>query len=473
MLDPKRFWAEAGEGSVAEPTTPLGQDQAMHMQLGLLLTGAGPPPSPEQLDALRESMLSQIPADAPEEMRRQAEEWVSQLATQRAQRAANPDPLGPAWPDGSAATPEQMAAWEKKYRVKLPKLFREVFRRQNGGMVRDSEVCINALASIKPVEEEDLYEDEFRDLRLVFDFAHDGGEGSYLLDYNRRGRDGEPAVYLAYRDCGEVDKAAGSVDKFFADLLKSEDGPEVDWSEADRLAVLARERMDLTDHFHGTPSSLDQVLCRDGRTLVLFVRRIVGQDETVSRIVLPEPLSTDSCSVEPIQPGAKIWQIHLQPRDSEGIVQIEATRTSAGRWKNRTSHGSPIYAWIWSADPNRLRKLRTELLGKDRAARVAEADDTQQQFQARVASLPPAAQRAAFMEMTRQAMAESERLFQEQNPDLGEPPPDIAALMSLMEGKMRDIQRRIQTEAAEHPLDPETRKLIERMQKMRRPDADD
>ena len=474
MLDPTRFWADEPGAPPADPTTPLGQQQAMYMQLGQLLTGGGPPPSPDQLAALKRSMLGQMPADATEDMRRQAEEWVSQLAGRRAEQAATPSPLGAAWPGGPGVTPEQMAGWEKTYRVKLPKLFREVFQRQNGGTVRDSEVCIHSLAGIQPVEEDDLYEDEFRDVGLVFEFGHDGGEGRYLLDYNARGRNGEPAVYLAYPDCGEVEKAAGSVDKFFARLLKSEGGPAVDWAEADRLPVVAREKMDLTNHFHGVPSSVDQVLCRDGRSLVLFIRRVVGDEETISRTVLPEPLSTDWCSVEPLQPDqTHIWKIHLQPRDTDGIVQVEATRTSTGRWKNRTSTGAPIYESIWSADRDRLTKLRAVLLGKDRAARVAEADHTQQAFQARLASLPPAAQRAAFMEMTRHAMAESDRLFQEQNPNLGEPPPDIAALMALMEGRMRDVQRRIQAEAAGHPLDAETRELIERMKKMQRPDADD
>src|SRR5262245_22919029 len=210
MLDPKRFWAEPAGGTPGEPTSQLEQLQAMYMQLG------------QQAD---------MPGSE----------------------------FGDAWPGGPGVTMDQIAAWEKKYRVQLPKLFREVFQQQDGGGVRDSEVIINALGSIQPIDTEmlfeELYEDEFADTGLVFEFGSDGGEGIYLLDYNARGRNGEPAVYVDIRDCGELDKVADSVEKFFGRLLKSSDGPEVHWSETERLAVVARERLDLTEHYHGVPAS--------------------------------------------------------------------------------------------------------------------------------------------------------------------------------------------------------------------------
>jgi hypothetical protein len=281
-------------------------------------------------------------------------------------------------------------------------------------------------------------------------------------------------VYLAFRDCGELSRVADSVDEFFGDLLKSSDGAEVDWSEAERLPVLARERLDLTAHYRGVPASLDQALCRAAGALVLFVRRRVGDEETLTRTTLPEPLVADLCSVQPVQPDrTDIWTIHLQPRRSDGIVKTEATRTSAGRWKNSTSHGVPIYDSVWSADRGRLKTLRAELLGPERAARIAERDDAQQELQARLDTLPPAARRAALMEMARQATAETDRLFQEQFPGIGEPPPEIAALTAIMEGKLREARRRFQGEAAQDPLDPETRRLIERVRKLSRPDAGD
>src|SRR5262249_58938983 len=119
-------------------------------------------------------------------------------------------------------------------------------------------------------------------------------------------------------------------------VLKASDGAEVDWSEADRLTVVARERFDLTGHYHGVPASTDQILCRHDKTLVLFVRRRVGDDETLTRTVLPEPLSS-GCSIQSINPGqSNIWTLNLQPRDSEGIVQIASTRTTTGSWQNPT-----------------------------------------------------------------------------------------------------------------------------------------
>jgi SMI1 / KNR4 family (SUKH-1) len=474
MLDPKRFWASPAGAMPVEPTTQLGQEQAFHMQLGQLLTGSGPAPTLAQMEAFRQQMRGQLPPDAPPEMRRQAEEWLSQLASRRAQQTGAP--LGGAWPGGQGVTEDQIAAWEKKHRVKLPKLLCEVLQLQNGGGVRDSDVCINALGGIEPVDTEmlfeELYEDEFADSRFVFEFASDGGEGIYLLDYNARGPNGEPAVYLDIRDCGELDKVANSVDKFFGKLLSSSDGAEVDWSEAARLTVVAREQIDLTGHYHGVPASTDQILCRDDKTLVLFVRRRVGEEETLTRTVLPEPLAND-CSIQSINPGqSNIWTLNLQPRDSERIVQIESTRTSTGQWKNRTSHGVPIYEAIWSTDRDKLSKLRAELLGTKRAARVEDDENAELELQARLAALPPAAQRAALMQMAMQSQADSERLFQEKFPNIGEPPPEMAAIMALMQGKLQEMQRRAQEEAAQHPVDPELRKLMERMAKRLRPDAE-
>jgi len=430
MLDPKRFWAEWAESTGAmpgDPTSQLGQLQAMYMQLG------------------------------------------QQAGTTGAE-------FGGMWPSEQGVTSEQMAAWEKKQGVKLPGLIREVFQQQNGGGVRDSEVLINALGGIQPIDtemlSEELYEDEFPDTRLVFEFGSDGGEGIYLLDYNARGANGEPAVYLDIRDCGELDKVAGSVEKFFGKLLKSSDGAEVDWSEAGRLPVVAREQIDLTGHYHGVPASTDQILCRDDKALVLFARRQVGDEETLTRTVLPEPLS--DCSIQSINPGqSNISTLNLQPRDSEGIVRIESTRTSTGRWKNRTSHGVPMYESIWSIDRERLKKLRAELLGTKRAARVEEEESTQQKFEEKLAALPPAAQRAALMQMAMQSQAESERLFQEQFPNIGAPPPEMAAMMQLMQGKLQEMQRRAQEEAAEHPVDPELRKLMDRMAKRFQPDEEE
>jgi SMI1 / KNR4 family (SUKH-1) len=428
MLDPKRFWAESAGAMPGDPTSQLGQLQAMYMQLG------------QQTDTTGSE-------------------------------------FGGIWPSEQGVTSEQMAAWEKKHCVKLPELFREVFRQQNGGGVRDSEVFINALGGIQPIDTEmlfeELYEDEFADTRLVFEFGSDGGEGIYLLDYNARGPNGEPAVYLDIRDCGELDKVADSVEKFFSKLLKSSDGPEVDWSEGERLKVLAREQLDLTGHYHGVPASTDQVLCRDAGALVLFVRRRVGDEETLTRTVLPEPLS-NACSIQSINPGqSNIWTLNLHPRDSEGIVQIDSTRTSTGRWKNRTSRGVPIYETIWSTDRDKLNKLRAELLGTKLAARVEDDENAEQELQARLAALPPAAQRAALMQMAMQSQADSDRLFQQQFPNIGEPPPEMAAMMALMQGKLQEMQRRAQEDAAQHPVDPDLRKLMERMAKRLRPDEEE
>jgi SMI1 / KNR4 family (SUKH-1) len=437
MLDPKQFWAQPPGARPGETNAQLDQVQAMYQQYAQIMGTDAPAPTPDQAEALRQVISA-------------------------------------AMAGGAGVTQAQIVAWEKKHRVKFPKLLSEVFQQQDGGMVRDADVYISVLNAIQPIDDDDFYEEEFKDLRLVFEFAHDGGEGRYLLDYNARGRNAEPAVYLEFRDSGDLDKSAESVDELFQELLKSSDEPEVNWSETERLIVVAREQLDMTAHYHGVPASLDQVLCRDGRALILFVQRRTGDDQTLTRTVLPEPLSTEiglgAGSVQPIQPGrTDIWTLQLQPRNSDGIVQVESTRTSTGQWKNRTTHGVPIYDSIWCADRNRLKQLRVELLGKKEADRVQEEDDARQELQDKMLALPPEVQHAAFMDMFQKGWAENERLFA----NLGEPPPEIAGLMDALQGKLNEAMRRAQDEAAKHPLDPEIRKLIEKTTKRPPPAVDD
>jgi SMI1 / KNR4 family (SUKH-1) len=443
MLDPKQFWARPTGAGRADMGALPDQAQAMLHHLAQSMGAGNLPPTGAQF----EQHLRMLQA------------------------------LGGAMPGGAGVSTADIAAWEKRHRVKFPKFLAEVFQLQDGGMVRDTEMYIDLLAAIQPINtDDDIYEDEFQDPRLVFEFGHDGGEGRYLLDYNARGPKKEPAVYLEFRDCGQLDKAAESVDELFSELLKSSDGPEVNWSETKRLRTLAREQIDLTGHF-GVPASLDQVLCRDDKSLVLFKHRRGPDGETMTRTVLPEPLSTEvamgASSVHPIQPGrTDMWQLQLQPRKADGIVQVESTQTGTGRWKNRTSHGVPIYESIWSNDRARLKQLRVELLGKERALRVQKEDDERQELQDKMLALPPEAQHAAFMAMFQRGVAENERLFAETHPGLGEPPPEIAGLMDALQGKLRDAMRRAQEVTAKQPVDPELRKLIEMtLPKPRRPEG--
>jgi len=444
MLDPKQFWARPAGAGPADMNAQPDQAQAMFQQLAEAMGAGNLPPTAAQF-----------------------EQYLRMLHS-----------LGGAMPGGAGITAADIAAWEKTHCVKFPKLLAEVFQIQNGGMVSDADVYINVLNGIEPIDaDDDIYEDEFEDPRLVFDFAHDGGEGRYLLDYNARGPKQEPAVYLEFRDCGELDKTAESVDELFREMLESSEGPEVDWSETERLTVVAREQLDLTEHY-GLQARLDQVLCRDARALILFAHRRGRDEETLTRTVLPEPLSTEvglgACSIRPLQPDRpSIWTLQLQPRKSDGIVQVQSTRTSNGRWKNRTTRSVPIYDSIWSYDRNRLKELRVKLLGKKEALRVQEDDDAQLELQQRMLALPPEAQHAAFMEMFQKGVSENERLFAEMHPGLGQPPPEIAGLMDALQGKLREAMRRAHEVTAKQPVDPEIRKLIEKTTKLRPPEVDE
>src|SRR5690348_6083710 len=52
------------------------------------------------------------------------------------------------------ASEKQIAAWEKKHRVKLPELLRKALAIQNGGSVRNASIDVLPLEQMAPVDEE-------------------------------------------------------------------------------------------------------------------------------------------------------------------------------------------------------------------------------------------------------------------------------------------------------------------------------
>jgi len=77
------------------------------------------------------------------------------------------------------------------------------------------------------------------------------------------------------------------------------------------------------------------------------------------------------------------------------------------------------------------------------------------------------------MEMFQGLWAEHQRFFEEADQNLGEPPPQIAAALAAIQGRLREAVRHAKDEAAKQPLDPEIRKLIEKTTKLPRPDVND
>ncbi len=202
----------------------------------------------------------------------------------------------------------------------------------------------------------------------MFVFGDETETGAtYLMNFNARGPGGEPSVYLDHH--GEstylVNETIGGL---FEVELAASDEPGVDWAEVDGLDVLARETIDLSPLYDGSPATEEQVLAREGDGLVLFTRRRSPEGEALTRTTLPLPLDAMWAEIRPHRPAPiGTFALHIQPAESDGIVQVQSETNDDGRWKDTTSRGVPIYVMFESTDRDRLRPAPRSQLSATRA----------------------------------------------------------------------------------------------------------
>lgn len=362
---------------------------------------------------------------------------------------------------------KQIAAWEKKHRVKLPEVLRKALAMQNGGSVRNTSIDVLPLEQMAPVDEEFWEwaafddEDEARDHELVFAFGEESETGATLLmNFNARGPKGEPSVYFDYH--GEsTDLQNDSLSGFFQAMLASSETPSVDWSEIERLEVVARESIKVAGNYNGAPASLEQVLAHEGQTLVLFTHERSPEGETLSRTALPLPLDASWAEVSSYRPAPiPTFGLHLQPEEIDDIVEQQSEKTDDGRWKNSTLRGAPIYVTFESTDRSRLETLRKQLFGAAGAARAQAKQDRQAQFEQTLDTLTPD-QRIAAMMRVALAMKDKMDLQFGGLGDTSGMPPALAEAAKAMQKKMQQMVEKAQEQIAANPIDAETMRQLE------------
>jgi hypothetical protein len=405
----------------------------------------------------------------------QSEAYLRQLVDQYGPGAAAFDPtVDSMLHPGPGLTAEQIAEWESEHGVRLPVILREAFARQNGGFVYDTHLRILPLEEIAKPDEEfwnwASYEEEEIPVRnLVFRFAEDQEvDGELFLNFNIEGPQGEPAVMTYHSDPGDINRQAKSVTKFLTRKLETFEAPAIDWSETERLEIVARETVDRSE-LHSAPAQLEQVLARQDGSLVLFTREHSPGGETLTRTTLPEPLSKDMARIDR-HPAT--YALMLYPEESDGIVQLESKQMRSGRWKNRTMKGAPVYVEFESDERSRVEALRKTLHG-DKAAERAEAQDAYQQ---KMADLSPEQQQAAMMQVMLKQMEQMreqhgspfEGLFN--SPGV---PPEAAQLRELMQQRLREIEARARETIAKNPTDPHILRMMEDMMTPKEPEPDE
>ncbi|HEV3342738.1 MAG TPA: SMI1/KNR4 family protein [Pirellulales bacterium] len=379
------------------------------------------------------------------------------------------DADGMADEDRPGVGPEEIAEWEARHGVVLPEPLRTAFALRNGGLVRTAPLEILPLDQIVPVDEgfwdfTEIGESEAPDHSLLFVFGNETEVGgTYLLNFNARGPQGVPSVYLDFH--GEstyhVNDTLGGL---FADLLASSAVASVDWSEAEDLAALARESIDLSPIYDGRPASIDQVLAREGDALILLTRERTPEGEVLTRTTLPLPLEAASTEIGPRRPAPiATFGLHLQPEESDDIVEQQSKTDDDGRWKNSTGRGVPIYVTFESTDRQRLVSLRSQLLGPAGTARAEARQERQEELVATLDSLPPAERTAAMLQAALKMRDRIERKFAPAAGDLTGLSGELAKAAEAMRVKMEQMVRQAQEKIAANPPDPKTVQQIERL----------
>lgn len=371
-------------------------------------------------------------------------------------------------PISAGVTDAKIAAWEKKHNVALPALLRTVLKQQDGGMIRGEDFFMHGLDQIRPADRDLLgyhidFDDEGApDPALLFEFAANDLGGQFYLDYSANGPQGEPSIKSFYGDGGSLSDVADSLDEFFGDMLATDDAAGVDWSEADRIEVIASETIDASAAY-GAACLLEQILGRTPEGLVLLTRDISPEGETLRRILLPLPLDPAWAEIRDFRPEPiGSYELHLQPADTDGIVSTESRKLDNGSWKNSTSRGVPIYATFESLDRAKLEDLRRTLFGEKAAAEAATREAAQAQWTARMESLPEADQRAGMLSMFMKMQEEVAQAFGPP-PDPSELPADLAAASENIQRRLSDALAKAREHIAAHPVDPDTARMIDQV----------
>lgn len=270
----------------------------------------------------------------------------------------------------SGLTKRQISDWEAQIGIALPKVLKPLFQVQNGGAVQYSDIQILPLEKIAPVETDFWTDAEYSrkliaDTSLVFRFAADRrrGDHHYFLNFNAKGRDGEPSVYHLYHDPGELRLFTKTVKAFFDKLIGVTDSPLADWSETERLeTVLHQESMEWV--VLGNLAVLQKTLLgRLNGNLFWYSMTDSGDTRSVTKVTLPEPLDKSWAMIRPTRPSPKMYGLHLQPCNSDGIVSIESKQRDDGFWKNEIDHGVPHHITVESTSLERLEQLKRTLFG--------------------------------------------------------------------------------------------------------------
>jgi hypothetical protein len=364
-------------------------------------------------------------------------------------------------------TAEEILAWEGRYGIRLPEPIRTALGRRNGGFVRNVPIQISPLDEIVPASDDfgeyiEIGEDEAPDRSLLFVFGGDTQAGAtFLMNFNVRGPEDDPSVYLDMH--GESTYLVNeSMIGYFEAQLATAPEPSVRWPESDAgLEVIAREIINVSAMNDGETASLDQILARARDAFVLFTRHRSRRSEIVTRTTLPLPLDAEWAKLRPLRPAPiATFALHLQPTESDGIVEERSELKDDGGWKNSTCHGCPIYVSFESADHDRLETLRVELFRTKSAARARDKQGREAALQELLDKLPSEQRTAALLQEALNMKEENDRKFAARFGDSAAVPAELTVAAEAIRLKMQQLAEQARQRIDANQPDPETLRKI-------------
>jgi hypothetical protein len=284
----------------------------------------------------------------------------------------------------AVANDDLFRRFENAYGVRLPELFRQMYRLQNGGTLRDvpSVDCFRPLSAAGPsyghhicslqvyaeagamlwADDLDWLEEEVGNPKLIFPLTCDGHR-CYALDYNRRQPDGEPAVIHLDFECGGTEYVARSFSAWIEQLTRDDPHCAVDWNEHRQYTLIHSETLTVDSPWEEPSEHIEQVLCRDGSGgLLLFTHTETGHRVQLERVHLPRGLNSMLVDVEPFRRQPEpTFQLHLEPAAIKDIHWTSSRKTHKGTWKNERTDGVPVYCTVESKSRERLEQLARRL----------------------------------------------------------------------------------------------------------------
>ena len=353
-------------------------------------------------------------------------------------------------------SPEAIAKWEGEHGFKLPVSLNSIYQTLNGGRWPGTDFEFLALERVvscqdaypdedvsELLESDDPESDDFEecplkpsDLCSLFRFGQALGSDDIFVDL-----DSEPqSMYI--RTEFDLSPLHPSAELFFADLVQFDEASSVDWQASLKLDLFASETLESMD------GVIENHLARDDEgNLILLSRISTGENEVLMTKATIRELKPAACSILAYPTG---YYMHLEPRVGQGSEVRSAS--SVQGWKNESEDA--VTAGFMSSDQEKLRQLRSQLIGEEASAKLVRQEESQDALVSEFSDMDPAEQEAAGAAIASSILRDALQSFEYDEED--DPDGLAASLMGGFEDSMEKLALGMEAKAGAAGVTTET-----------------